>query len=94
MAKAIFKNTLLAESDDTILLEGIHYFPPETVNHEYLVESDTHAVCSWKGTARYFHVVVGDDTARDAAWFYPEPPRAAAAITDHVAFRGDVDVIP
>jgi len=94
MAKATFKNIVLAESDDTILLEGIHYFPPETVNSEYLVESDTHAVCSWKGTARYFHVVVGDDTARDAAWLYPEPPRAAVSIADHVAFRGEVEVTP
>jgi uncharacterized protein (DUF427 family) len=94
MPKAIYKNTVIAQSDDTILLEGVHYFPPETVNREYLVESETRAVCSWKGTAKYFHVAIGEDISRDAAWCYPEPPRAAATITDHMAFRGGVEIVP
>jgi uncharacterized protein (DUF427 family) len=94
MPKAIFKNTIIAQSNDTILLEGVHYFPPETVNREYLVASDTRAVFSWMGTASHFHVVVGDDISRDAAWCYTDPPRAAAGIKDHMAFRGEVEIVP
>ena len=94
MPKAIFKNTIIAQSNDTIHLEGIHYFPPETVNMEYLVASEKRAVCSWKGTAEYFHVAVGSDVTKNAAWYYPDPPGAAAAIADHVAFCEEVEVIP
>lgn len=94
MPKAVLNNTEIASSDDTILLEGEHYFPPETVHMEYLRFSDTSTMCSWKGTAIYYDVVVGDVVGCDAAWSYKEPSRAAAAIKDHVAFGGDVKVLP
>ncbi len=93
MPKAIFNNTIIAESDDTILLEGVHYFPPETVNREYLVDSDFHTVCSWKGTASYYHVDVDGEISKDAAWYYPAPSTPAITIKDHVAFAGKVEIV-
>lgn len=94
MAKAIFNDTIIASSDDTILLEGVHFFPPESVNMEYLKISDTSTMCSWKGMAIYYHVVVGDAVSHDAAWSYRKPSRAAKTIKDHVAFGEDVEVVP
>ena len=94
MPKAIFNNTIIAESDDTTLLEANHYFPPETVNREYLVDSDTQTVCPWKGTASYYHVVVDGEVNKDAAWYYPDPLPSATAIKDHVAFCGKVEIVP
>lgn len=92
MAKAIWNGEVLAESDDTVVVEGNHYFPPESVNTELLTESDTHTRCYWKGTASYYDVVVDGETNRDAAWFYPTPSDAAAEIKDHVAFWRGVRV--
>lgn len=92
MAKAIWNGEVLAESDDTVVVEGNHYFPPESVNSELLTESDTHSRCYWKGTASYYDVVVDGETNRDAAWFYPTPSDAAAEIKDHVAFWRGVRV--
>ncbi|HXV73076.1 MAG TPA: DUF427 domain-containing protein [Acidimicrobiia bacterium] len=92
MAKAIWNGEVLAESDDTVVVEGNHYFPPESVNSELLTESDTHTRCYWKGTASYYDVVVDGETNRDAAWFYPTPSDAAAEIKDHVAFWRGVRV--
>ena len=77
MAKAIWNDVVLAQSDRTILLEGDHYFPPESVRHELLRESDTHTTCPWKGVASYWHVEVEGQTNRDAAWVYPDPKPAA-----------------
>ncbi len=94
MPKAIWKNTILAESNDTIQLEGTHYFPAESVNHEYLEDSDTHSICPWKGRASYYHVVVDGERSDNAAWHYPEPSDAATDIKDHVAFWRDVEVVP
>lgn len=91
MPKAIWKDTILAESDRTRIVEGNHYFPPESLRREHLRESATHTTCSWKGVASYYDVVVGGETNRDAAWFYPAPKEAAKEIRDHVAFwRGVV----
>lgn len=92
MAKAIWNGEVLAESDDTVVVEGNHYFPPESVNTELLTESDTHTRCYWKGTASYYDVVVDGETNSDAAWFYPTPSDAAAEIKDHVAFWRGVRV--
>lgn len=92
MAKAIWNGEVLAESDDTVVVEGNHYFPPESVNSELLTESDTHTRCYWKGTASYYDVVVDGETNSDAAWFYPTPSDAAAEIKDHVAFWRGVRV--
>lgn len=94
MAKAIFNNTTIASCDDTIQLEGNHYFPPDTVSMEYLKFSDTSTLCSWKGTAIYYNVVVGDAVSHDAAWSYLKPSKAAKTIKDHVAFGGEVEIIP
>jgi len=94
MPKAVCNNTVIADYDDIILLEGNHYFPPESVNMEYLRPSETRTVCQWKGEATYYDVVVNKKRYRDAAWSYPDPSTAATAIKDHVAFGGDVEIIP
>ncbi len=94
MPKAIWKNVILAESDDTTLLEGDHYFPPEAVNRQYLKKSNKQVVCSWKGSARYFHVVVEGEVNSNAAFCYPDPSKAAESIKGHIAFTNDVEIIP
>jgi uncharacterized protein (DUF427 family) len=94
MPKAVFNNTVIADYDDIILLEGNHYFPPESVNMQYLRPSETHTECHWKGVAVYFDVVVDNMEIRDAAWSYSEPLTAAMAIKDHVAFGEDVAILP
>jgi len=90
--RASWNGVVLAESDETVQVEGNHYFPPDSVNREYFADSDTHTVCPWKGLASYLTVVVGDSSNTDAAWFYPEPKDAAAEIKDHVAFWRGVAV--
>jgi len=73
-------------------VEGNHYFPPAAVKREHLRPSETHTICSWKGTASYYDLVVGDQVNRDAAWYYPDPKAAAAEIKDYVAFWRGVTV--
>lgn len=92
MAKAIWNGAVLAESDRTTVVEGNHYFPADAVKREYLRDSATHTTCGWKGVASYYDVVVGGETNRDAAWYYPDPKSAAAGIKDHVAFWRGVRV--
>lgn len=92
MARATWNGTVLAESDDTVVVEGNHYFPRDSVRNELLVDSETHTVCPWKGTASYFTVVVDGATNPDAAWYYPTPKDAAKEITDRVAFWRGVTV--
>ncbi|MCD9623414.1 DUF427 domain-containing protein [Rhabdothermincola salaria] len=92
MAKAIWNGAVLAESDDTIVVEGNHYFPPASVNDELFTDSDHHSVCPWKGTASYRNVVVDGQVNGDAAWSYPEPKDAAAEIAGYVAFWRGVTV--
>ena len=92
MPRAIWNGAVLAESDHCPVVEGNHYFPPGTVRREYLRESATHTVCGWKGTASYYDVVVGSETNRDAAWYYPAPADAARTIAGHVAFWRGVTV--
>jgi uncharacterized protein (DUF427 family) len=84
--KAKWKDAILAESDDTVVVEGNHYFPAESINKEYFQSSDTQTHCPWKGEASYYDVVVGGEVNKDAAWYYPEPKDAAAEIKDRVAF--------
>ena len=89
--KAIWNKAVLAESDDTVVVEGNQYFPADSIKTEYFQPSEKHTVCGWKGTASYYDVVVGDERLSDAAWYYPTPKTAAANITDHIAFwRGVV----
>ena len=91
--KAIWNDTVLAESDDTIVVEGNHYFPAASLREEYFRESDHHSVCPWKGTASYYDVVVGDAENDQAAWYYPQPKDAAAQIAGRVAFWKGVRVV-
>ena len=90
--KAIWKGAVLAESEETVVVEGNHYFPAESVNREHFRESEKHTTCPWKGVASYFDVVVGDEVNRDAAWYYPEPKDAAKEIAGRVAFWRGVKV--
>ncbi|MEM0955192.1 MAG: DUF427 domain-containing protein [Pseudomonadota bacterium] len=84
--KAIWKDTIIAESDDTVVVEGNHYFPAEALHAEFFSASDTTSRCPWKGTAQYYHITVDGETNSDAAWFYAEPKDAAAEIQGRVAF--------
>ena len=90
--KAVWNGAVLAESDDTIVVEGNHYFPPDSINKAYFRASDTHTTCGWKGVASYYDVVVGDAANKDAAWYYPEPKPAADNIKNYVAFWRGVQV--
>jgi uncharacterized protein (DUF427 family) len=92
--KAIWKDTVIAESDDTVVVEGNHYFPPSSVKPGIeLADSATHTVCPWKGTASYYSVVVDGETNADAAWYYPTPKAAASEIEGRLAFWKGVRVI-
>ncbi|MGD0678618.1 MAG: DUF427 domain-containing protein [Polyangiaceae bacterium] len=92
MPRATWNGAVLAESADTVVVEGNHYFPPDSLCREYVVPSDTHTTCGWKGVASYYHVVVAGRRNPDAAWFYPEPKDAAKSIRGRVAFWKGVDV--
>jgi uncharacterized protein (DUF427 family) len=94
MPKATWKGAVLAESDACVVVEGNQYFPVESVHLEYLKPSQTHTICSWKGTASYHDVVVNGERNPDAAWYYPEPKPAAAEINDRIAFWKGVRVEP
>ena len=90
--KAIWNDAVIAESDDTVIVEGNHYFPPESVKQEFLTPSQTQTTCGWKGVASYHNIVVGGASNDDAAWFYPEPKEAATQIKGRVAFWKGVQV--
>jgi len=90
--KAIWRDAVLAESDQTIQVEGNHYFPPNSVTQQHFRPSDKHTTCPWKGIASYYHVQVGDELNQDAAWYYPEPKEAAQRIKNYVAFWRGVTV--
>ncbi|HEY8514685.1 MAG TPA: DUF427 domain-containing protein [Candidatus Binatia bacterium] len=94
MARASWNGAVIADSEVFETVEGNVYFPPDRVRREHLRDSATTSVCPWKGTARYYDVVVGDDVNRDAAWYYPDPKPAASNIKDHVAFWRGVEVQP
>ena len=91
--KAIWKGTVLAESRKTIVIEGNHYFPPDSIRKEYFAPSNTQTVCPWKGEASYYDIRVANETNKDAAWYYPSPKPMAAGIKDHVAFWKGVEVV-
>jgi uncharacterized protein (DUF427 family) len=92
MAKAIWKNIVLAESDQTLVIEGNHYFPPNSVNRDYFKESDNHTTCPWKGVASYYNIEVDGQVNKNAAWYYPTPKPGAKNITNYVAFWKGVRV--
>jgi uncharacterized protein (DUF427 family) len=92
--KATWNGVTLAESDDTVVVEGNHYFPADSISAEYFRDSDLHSICPWKGEASYKTVVVEGNENPDAAWYYPEPKEAAAEIKDRFAFWHGVEVTP
>ncbi len=92
MARASWNGKVIAQSDQTVVVEGNQYFPPDSVNQEYLQPSSTHTACPWKGQASYYDLAVDGRTNKDAAWFYPDPKPAAAEIKGHLAFWKGVQV--
>ncbi|HEX9628472.1 MAG TPA: DUF427 domain-containing protein [Pyrinomonadaceae bacterium] len=90
--KASWNNAVIAESDNTVVVEGNHYFPRDAVNNEYLQPSSSHTICPWKGEAGYYDVVVNGEINGDAAWHYPDPKPAAAEIKNRIAFWHGVTV--
>ena len=92
MPKAVWNGQVIAESDQTVVVEGNHYFPPDSISLEFLRDSDDHTTCPWKGAASYYDVVVDGEISRGGAWFYPDPSRAAKKIKNHVAFWRGVRV--
>jgi uncharacterized protein (DUF427 family) len=91
--KAVWKDTVLAESNETVVVEGNHYFPPDAIHGEYFEESDHETVCNWKGDCNYYNIVVDGETNENAAWVYREPKEAAKEIKDYVAFWKGVEVV-
>ena len=92
MTRAVWNGAVLAESDQALVVEGNHYFPPESVDRCYLRDSETTTFCGWKGTAGYYSIEVDGQVNSDAAWFYAEPFPAADSIKNHVAFWKGVKI--
>jgi uncharacterized protein (DUF427 family) len=92
--QATWNGAVIADSDRTIMVEGNHYFPPDTVSREYLQDSTESSHCPWKGDASYYDLIVAGERNPGAVWYYPEPYDAAAPIRDYVAFWRGVDVQP
>jgi uncharacterized protein (DUF427 family) len=90
--KATWNGKTVAESNDTVVVEGNHYFPADSVDRSLLVESNTHSTCPWKGEASYYSITVDGQVNDDAAWYYPSPKDAAAEIKDRVAFWRGVTI--
>ena len=90
--KAIWNGAILAESEQTIVVEGNHYFPPTAIRREYFKDSSAHTTCPWKGVARYYDVVVDSQVNAGAAWYYPDPKDAAKEIKGYIAFWRGVKV--
>lgn len=92
--RAVWNGAVIAESDDTVVVEGNHYFPRESLREDFLEASDHRSVCPWKGQAHYLTLVVDGKQNKDAAWYYATPKEAAAEIRDRVAFWKGVSVAP
>ena len=90
--KATWQGQVIAQSDDTVVVDGNHYFPRDSLNSAYIEKSSKTSSCPWKGTAHYYSLVVDGQTNSDAVWYYPEPKSAAANIQDRVAFWRGVEV--
>ena len=94
MARATWNGAVLAESEQTVIVEGNHYFPLEAIYPEFFRDSSTHTVCPWKGTASYYNIEVNGQVNQDGAWYYPDPKPAASNIKGYVAFWKGVTVEP
>jgi uncharacterized protein (DUF427 family) len=90
--KAIWNNQVIAESNNTIVIEGNHYFPPESINHSYLTKTDHTSTCGWKGLANYYSIVVDGKVNENAVWVYHTPKEQADNIKDHLAFWKGVEI--
>ena len=90
--KASWNGSVIAESDDVVVVEGNHYFPLDALDRQYVSDSEKTTVCGWKGTASYLHITVDGETNSDAAWYYPDPKPAAAEVLNRVAFWHGVEV--
>lgn len=93
MPKAIWKGMTLADSNATRVIDGNHYFPPDSIQRDHFRESDAQTVCGWKGTAKYFDVVVDSEVNAEAAWYYPDPKPEAAEIKNYIAFWKGIEVV-
>lgn len=91
--KAIWNNKIIAESDNTIVIENNHYFPADSIKKDFFKASDTHTVCPWKGIASYYTIEVDGKENPDAAWYYPEAKYSAKEIENYVAFWKGVEVV-
>lgn len=91
--KAIWNDQVIAQSNKTIVVEGNHYFPTDSVKSAFLKESSHETSCPWKGQAHYYHIETGGKTNNNAAWYYPEPKEAASKIKNHIAFWKGVEVV-
>ena len=91
--KAKWNGEILAESNDTIVIEGNHYFPPQSINKNLFKETNSHTSCPWKGLASYYDIAVNGYTNKDAAWYYPEVSELAKGIKGYVAFWNGVEVV-
>ena len=90
--RAIYNDQVIAESENTVVVERNHYFPEDSVKKEFLTESNTHTICPWKGVASYYNVIVNGEQAADAAWYYPDPRPLAEGIKGRIAFWNGVKV--
>ncbi len=90
--KAVWNNTVIAQSDETVVVEGNHYFPSDSVNREYLKSSSTHTTCPWKGVASYYTIEADGKSNPDAAWYYPQPKPGAEQVKDRIAFWKGVKI--
>ena len=92
MVKAIWKDKVIADTDNYEMVEGNYYFPPESVKKEFLKASDTHTTCPWKGLASYYDVVIEGEVNKDAAWYYPDPKPEANKIKNYIAFWKGIEI--
>jgi uncharacterized protein (DUF427 family) len=90
--RAIWNDKIIAEAGQTEVVEGNHYFPPESIKKEYFASSENRSTCPWKGQAAYYDIVVDGERNKDAAWYYPQPKAEAAHIKDYVAFWRGVEI--
>ena len=90
--KAVWNNAVLANSSETLVVEGNNYFPPTSLNMEFFVRSDKKTICPWKGTASYYDILVDGKVNKDAAWYYPQAKSAASNISGYIAFWKGVQI--
>jgi uncharacterized protein (DUF427 family) len=90
--KAVWKNVILAESDKTIIIEGNHYFPPESINKKFFIESNTRTTCGWKGVASYYTIKIDNEQNKDSAWYYDKPLDKVKHIRNYVSFWKGIQI--